>query len=124
MTNIKIHVAGQIIDGILNQSETAQKIAEILPIEAHVQLWGDEIYFPIPLNMNEAPDATDDVEIGDLAFWPAGNAFCIFYGTTPASGADGKPKIASPGNIFGAVRPDDALLFKKAKIGEKITITT
>ncbi len=121
MTKIEIHVAGEILYAMLNQSETAQRIAEILPIKGKVQLWGDEIYFKIPLEMEEALDATADVEIGDLVYWPVGNAFCIFFGSTPASGPDGQPKVASPGNIFGHVEGDTSL-FKKAKNHDFIKI--
>ncbi len=34
--------------GYLGDSPTAQALAEALPIEGRAQLWGEEIYFPVP----------------------------------------------------------------------------
>ena len=69
----------------LNEGPTAEKIWEALPIEAKANTWGDEIYFGIPVRAEEEPGAKEDVEVGQLGYWPPGNAFCIFFGPTPAS---------------------------------------
>ena len=39
------------VDASLNDSETAEKIWDALPIEGSVNNWGDEIYFSIPVNV-------------------------------------------------------------------------
>jgi len=40
--------------------------------------------------------------VGALAYWPSGNALCLFRGLTPASEND-EPRAASPVtvNVFG-----------------------
>jgi hypothetical protein len=48
-------------------------------------LWGEEIYFPISLSSEGDPDAREEVEVGTVAYWPPGDALCLFFGPTPAS---------------------------------------
>ncbi len=103
----------------LNNSETAQKIWDALPIEGSVNTWGDEIYFSIPVNIG-LENAKAVVSEGDLGYWPPGNAFCIFFGLTPASHGD-EIRPASPVNIFGKII-GDAKVFKKVSSGAKIII--
>ncbi len=103
----------------LNDSETAQKIWETLPIEGSVNTWGDEIYFSIPVNVG-LENAEAVVSEGDLGYWPPGNAFCIFFGLTPASRGD-EIRPASPVNIFGKIIGDPKA-FKKVRSGAKIII--
>lgn len=86
----------------LNDSETAKKVYATLPIEASFSLWGDEIYFQIPVRADLEKNASEIVEKGDIAFWPEGDAFCIFFGKTPAS-TETEIKAASPVNVFGKV---------------------
>jgi len=103
----------------LNNSKAAQKIWEALPIKGSVNTWGDEIYFSIPVKM-ESENAKAVVLEGDLGYWPPGNAFCIFFGSTPASeGEEIRP--ASPVNIFGKIIGDPEV-FKKVRSGAKIII--
>ena len=103
----------------LDDSETAKKIWEALPIESRVNTWGDEIYFSIPVNVG-LENAKEVVSEGDLGYWPPGNAFCIFFGLTPASQGD-EIRPASPVNIFGKVI-GDSKVFKKISSGAKIII--
>ena len=70
----------------LNESATATVIWQALPIEGSANTWGEEIYFQIPVSQDLKPDAREVVELGDLAYWPRGEAFCIFFGATPISG--------------------------------------
>ena len=103
----------------LNDSNTAQKIWEALPIKGSVNIWGDEIYFSIPVNVG-LENAKEIVLEGDLGYWPPGNAFCIFFGPTPASQGD-EIRPASPVNIFGKIIGDPKV-FKKVSSGAKIII--
>lgn len=98
---------------------TANLIEKALPFESKTQLWGDEIYFNIPVKMTEE-NARVEVESGDLAFWPAGSCMCIFFGRTPASRGE-NPAAASPVNVFGKFSGDIALLLK-VKPGEVIRV--
>jgi len=116
---ITITVEDVKMDAELNDSETAQKIWEALPIEGRVNTWGDEIYFSIPVNTG-LENAKAEVSEGDLGYWPPGNAFCIFFGPTPASQGD-EIRPASPVNIFGKIIGDPKV-FKKVNSGAIITI--
>ena len=105
---------------IYENTKAGKLIAEALPIEGRVNRWGDEIYFAIPVRMEEFPDAKSDVEVGDLGYWPPGSAFCIFFGPTPVSTGN-KPRAYSPVNLFGRVI-GDATVLRKVKDGEKIVV--
>ena len=107
------------IEGELNNSQTALKIYKKLPLDVKANTWGEEIYFEIPLNCNPE-NATLDVEVGDIAYWPEGSCFCIFFGRTPVS-IDNKPKPASEVNIVGKVTGDVSTL-RNIKSGDKITV--
>ena len=96
---IQISAAPVVMEAELNESQTAQQIWEALPIEARGNIWGDEIYFSIPVEA-ETDNAQEVVELGELAYWPPGTAFCIFFGPTPMSqGTEIRP--ASPVNVVG-----------------------
>ncbi len=113
-------IAGKVeAEAELNDTKTAQTIWEALPIEGRINLWGDEIYFSIPLSLGlEA--GQELVSIGDLGYWPDGNAFCIFFGPTPVSRGD-EIRPASPVTVFGKVI-GDTTTFKKIAEGTEITI--
>lgn len=105
----------------LNDSSTARQVWEALPIEGQAHVWGDEIYFEIPVVAEQEPDARADVEVGTLAYWPVGRAFCIFFGPTPVSTGD-QPRAYSPVNILGRVL-GDATQFRTVSSGTSVEIT-
>jgi hypothetical protein len=105
----------------LNASPTATLIWEALPLEGQAQLWGDEIYFSIPVLVEEEPGAREAVEIGELGYWPLGHALCIFFGPTPVS-EDDEPRAYSPVNVFGRI-PDNAELMRGVKAGTVVRVT-
>lgn len=116
---IRITAGGVSAQALLNDGATAARIWAALPIEAQASTWGDEIYFDIGLDCaSESP--REVVEIGDLAFWPPGHAFCIFFGPTPASrGAEIRP--ASAVNVVGRV-VGDATVFRKVRAGARVVL--
>jgi len=102
-TDIKI-TAGEIsVDAQLNDNPTSQLIVKALPIKGKAQRWGGEIYFSIGVEADPESDARDVLEEGELGYWPSGNAFCIFFGPTPASQGD-EIRAASAVNILGAMK--------------------
>ena len=117
--SIRITAGQVVVTAELNDSKTAAAIWEALPIEAKADTWGDEIYFGIPVRA-EADAAKEVVALGDLAFWPPGHAFCIFFGPTPASRGD-EIRPASPVNVVGRVH-GDATVFKKVRAGTRVTL--
>ena len=92
------------LEADLSDSPTANAIADALPIETTISTWGGEHYFAIPVDAELEPDAGDLVELGDLAYWPPGSAFCIFFGQTPASRGPDDIRVASAANVFGRLR--------------------
>jgi hypothetical protein len=117
---IRITAGSITMDAELNASTTAQLIGESLPIEGSAQLWGDEIYFEIPVVTGQEPAARADVEVGELGYWPVGHAFCIFFGPTPASAGD-QPRAYSPVNVVGRVS-GDATDFKEVAAGTRVRL--
>ena len=99
--SIRITLGEIQLDAELNDSETASRILAELPIRSGFNTWGDEIYFQIPVTAHPE-DPLETVEAGDLAYWPPGKAFCIFWGPTPASQGD-EIRPASPVNLVGRV---------------------
>jgi hypothetical protein len=68
----------------------------------------------------EQENGQDLVDVGDLAYWPPGKGFCIFFGPTPMSEGS-QPRPASPVTVFGRVE-GDATIFTSVKSGTAITI--
>ena len=116
---IRITVGKITADAVLNGSRTAAAIWDALPLSIAGQTWGDEIYFAIPVTAT-AENARAVVEMGDLAYWPPGSAFCIFYGPTPASQGD-EIRPASPVNVFGRVLGDPTV-FKPVRSGATVRV--
>lgn len=104
----------------LKDAKTAKAIYNALPIEASANRWGDEIYFVIPVNMDAESDAKEVVEQGDIAYWPEGNCFCIFWGKTPASKGN-EIRAASKVNVFGKII-GEVKIFSKVKNGDLVIL--
>lgn len=117
---IIIKINDKVFSAELNNSSIAKKINENLPIHAKVNIWGEEIYFEIPVKTRIEKGVTE-VEKGDIGYWPDGACFCIFFGPTPAS-SGGKIIPASAVEIIGKLENPDYILLKNVKQGEKITI--
>ena len=115
-----ITISNLSVSAELNNSVSADKIWEALPLSGSANVWGDEIYFEIPVSLKEVSDAQQEVDVGTLAYWPPGSALCVFFGKTPASTSD-KPKAYSPVNILGSV-DGDSKIFKIVKAGDQIVI--
>ena len=120
MKRITITAGDLVLEAELNENPTARKIWAELPLEGRADTWGEEIYFQIPVAAAQEPDAREIVEVGELGFWPVGNAFCIFFGPTPVS-TDERPRAYSPVNILGRVL-GDATQFRAVGIGARVRL--
>lgn len=87
--------------------ETRAAIESALPLPGDAARWGDELYFSTPVDVS-AEDAQVEVPVGAVAYWPQGNALCLFWGPTPASSGD-EPRAASPVNVVAMVDEVGAL---------------
>jgi hypothetical protein len=84
--------------------KTFQAIIKNLPVEINITKWGDELYTErTQISANEE-NAKREVDYLDVAYWPEGNALCLFYGPTPIS-KDGQILAYSPVNIVGRIIP-------------------
>ena len=115
---ITIEVSGKTLSAELNGTRTAELFYDTLPSRISMRRWGDEYYGDIGLNVERSEDARADMEIGEIAIWPEGNALCIFFGPTPAS-VDEKPRAISPVNPVGKVLDDVSFL---KRLPERIEI--
>ena len=117
MSQIKISWSSGEISAELRNTPTAEKLLQALPLSSSANVWGDEIYFSIPVKMDLESDAQELVQSGDLGYWPSGDAFCIFFGPTPMSG-EGEIRPASAVNVIGKVISDEENL--KEKLSEQL----
>ncbi len=120
MPRIKISTKQVTAIAELNDTLTARAIWDALPLEARANRWGDEIYFEIPVELEQEAGAREVVQVGDLGYWPPGKAFCIFFGRTPASQGT-EIRAATAVNIIGRVE-GDAALFKQVRSGAAIKL--
>jgi uncharacterized protein len=95
-------------------------ILENLPIEVSVNRWGDELYSEKTKIGETEKGAKRQVNLFDVAYWPEGNALCLFYGPTPIS-KEGKIMAYSPVNVVGRIIPSEN---EKEDILEKIKDST
>ena len=82
-----------------------------LPQTISMSRWGDEYYGRFATLIPAKGEKRDSFDIGEVALWPPGNAFCIFFGPTPAS-TGSQPKMASPGVPLGKITTDPIALNK------------
>lgn len=90
---------------------TVDAIAKRLPVEGRAAIWKEEVYFQIPVKLGKEK-AEPKVGKGAVAYWPMGNALCIFYGSS---------QPYSPVNIVGQVNRN-LNLFEQVKSGTKIMV--
>lgn len=100
---------------------TVEALLDAAPFSASANRWGDEVYFETPSSAALEEDARDEMSVGEVAFWPDGNAIAVFFGPTPVSKAD-EPRAYSPCNIVGRVDGDaDAL--KAVQSGARVRVS-
>ena len=116
---IFIRTGSMEVEAELVDNATADAIWKALPLESAANTWGQEIYFSIPVNI-ELENGQEVVNAGDIAYWPPGKAFCIFFGPTPASRGN-EIRAASKVNVFGKVTSDLDIL-DRVSDGETIFI--
>ena len=90
-----------------------EALFQALPLEGIASLWGEEVYFDVPLQMqNENPSPT--ASAGDVCYWSPGPAFCIFFGKTqPISAVNHIGKISEGLEIFRRVQAGDGIMLRR-----------
>jgi len=93
-------------------------LADALPVAGDATRWGDELYFDVPIDAE--PETTrEEVPVGAIAYWPAGNALCLFWGPTPASRRT-EPRAAAPVAVVATV--DDPSPLGTIDGGARVTV--
>ncbi len=84
-----------------------------LPMEGIVNLWGEEVYFDVPLRMdneNSSPNAS----AGDVCYWSPGPAFCVFFGKTqPYSSVNHIGRVTKGLEIFKSAATGDRIVLRR-----------
>ena len=122
---LKIELTGAVFEATLTAEyspKTVSKVIEALPIESEVMTWGDEIYFEVPVVMDEE-HARAAVRKGEIAYWPPGRALCIFYRMTPLSVSEDELIPASAVNVVGRILEPERLKRLRPREGEMIRLS-
>ena len=120
MRKLKMTIGGIEITAELFDTPTADAIYQNLPFASTARTWGEEVYFDTPVTSENEADARDVVEVGELAFWLAGNAIAIGFGPTPVSQGE-EIRLASPCNVWGRA-VEDVRGLMVVKDGDPITV--
>ena len=102
----------------LNDSTTADALYLTLPLEREINVWGGEIYFEIPVH-DKLENGRKIMSVGEVAYWPEGDALCIFFGRTPASKGE-LPEAYSPVTPLGRVVSN---LERLEELSDKTSVT-
>ncbi len=118
MRYIVIEVRGKVraqaqLDG--RNPGIAAAIWQALPIEAAASLWGEEVYFDVPLSLeDEAPSPS--ATAGDICYWSPGPAFCIFFGKTqPYSAVNHVGRVVEGLDLFRDVAEGDRIVLSRGR---------
>ena len=121
MARIRFDFGTLKLDAELLDTPTATAVAAVLPVEAQVLTWGEEVYFDVPVKIAREQDARAVVTAGEIAYWPEGPAIVIGFGRTPISRGD-ETRLASPVNVFASALGDVKAL-GKIQAGTRVRVT-
>lgn len=108
---IRITVGGVQLEAELKGTKTAGEVYAALPVDAPINTWGEEFFFKLAGVKDYRETATNQVKVGDVAYWGAGQVLAIFFGRTPMSmGPD--PVPADRVNVIGKI-VGDATQFRR-----------
>ncbi|HSR63697.1 MAG TPA: cyclophilin-like fold protein [Gammaproteobacteria bacterium] len=121
MEKITIHINGVSLDIELFDTPTAREILKNVPFSSKAQLWGKEVYFSTPVDVEIEEGARDVVEEGELAFWVEGQCIAIGFGPTPVSEGE-EIRLVTKTNIWGRAL-DDVAKLSTIKPGDAVRVT-
>ncbi|MFY9301240.1 MAG: cyclophilin-like family protein [Candidatus Nitrosotenuis sp.] len=102
--------------------KTVDLFIKSIPFKVGINVWGQEIYTdPSPVKTDKE-NAKAVVDLFDVAYWPSGDAICLFYGPTPI-GTKNQIKPYSPVNVIGKIKNPDVSIISKVKAGTKATFS-
>jgi hypothetical protein len=120
MARIRFDFGNLTLDAELFDTATARAVAAALPITATALIWGEEVYFEVPVRVAREKDARAVVTPGEIAYWPEGHCIALGFGRTPLSQGD-ETRLASPCNIFANALGDVKTL-AEVRTGTRIEV--
>ena len=97
------------VEAILANTPTAQKVWAALPCTSSASIWGEEVYFTMPVQTTLEPDARQVVDKGAVCFWGEGRSLALPYGPMPISQSD-ECRLVSQVNVLGQTEGDPRAL--------------
>jgi hypothetical protein len=120
MAKIRISWPGGAVTATLEATPTAEKVLSALPARSSANLWGDEVYFSLPLRATLETGARQVVDPGAVCFWVEGNSLALPFGPTPVS-RGGECRLVTKVNVLGKL-DDDPKLLGSVEEGDEITV--
>ena len=115
---IKIKIGKTEVFVALTKTPTAEKIWKALPFESRAEVWGQEVYFPVPVSAALESGAREVVEPGTVCFWTQGSCLALPYGPTPVSKGS-ECRLADPCNMIGKLE-DDPQALRSVCVGDTV----
>jgi hypothetical protein len=95
---------------------TVGRILSLLPIDSRLHLWSQEAYFGVGARIG-LEKAVTQCKCGDLAYWPQGDAICLFFkGMTPLSKVNpiGRISTSALETIFERIKTGMMIRFSRS----------
>ncbi len=120
MRKLKMTIGRVTVNVELLDTPTADAIYRAVPFQSRATTWGQEVYFPAPVQAEREADARAVVEAGEVAYRPEGEAIVVAWGPTPASEGD-EIRLAVAANIW-ARAVDDVRRLDGVEPGQTVTV--
>ena len=108
------------LEADLEDTPTAQKLWAALPCSGRANIWGEEVYFSLPVQAQLEPEARQVVDPGAVCFWVEGNSLALPYGPAPVSVGD-ECRLVSAVNVLGMIEGDPKTL-SSVESGEEVRV--
>jgi len=109
MNRIRIKWPKGDVVAALDDTPTARAIVAALPAKSRASTWGEEVYFPLPVNVKKEKNAVEVVPPGTVCFWVEGRSLALPYGPTPVSKGD-ECRLVTTVNVLGKLAGDPRVL--------------
>ena len=96
--------------------KTVGRIISLLPINSRLHLWNQEAYFGVGARIGPEK-AVMQCKSGDLAYWPQGDAVCLFFkDMTPFSKVNPIGRISTTAleGVFERIRTGTMIRFSRS----------
>lgn len=119
-TRIRMTWSTGAVSATLLDTPTTHALLEALPLTGSANLWGEELYFAVPVQAELEPSAQQVVEPGTVCFWVEGGSLALPWGATPIA-HQGESRLVSRCNVLGRIDGDPATL-AGVRAGEAIRV--